>query len=140
MKYTIKLLFIWIVAVATGCNHASDEIKIPYQAVAKNDTASLKIILKKKEFYGQLEVNYGGLYKDSGDVSGIVKGDTLKGTFYYQRYGKGTKRRIPIALLKKDHKLVMGVGEMEVFMNITFFKKSVPVDYQKAKFVFQRVR
>ncbi|MBB5636807.1 hypothetical protein HDE68_002720 [Pedobacter cryoconitis] len=139
MKYTIKLLYIWIVAAATGCNNASDEIKIPYQAVAKSDTASLKIILKKKEFYGQLEVNYSGLYKDSGDVSGIVKGDTLKGSFYYQRYGKGPKRRIPIALLKKDHQLVMGIGEMEVYMNITFFKKGVPIDYQHSKFVFQRL-
>jgi len=133
----IKLLLIGIFAIAIGCNNASDEIKLPYRAVAKNDTANLKIILKQKEFYGQLEINYNGLYKDSGDVSGIVKGDTLKGTFYYQRYGKGTKRRIPIALLKRDHKLVMGVGEMEVYMNITFFKKGIPIDYQKAKFVFQ---
>ncbi|QNK61643.1 hypothetical protein H7F33_13890 [Pedobacter sp. PAMC26386] len=141
MRDAIKLLFIWTVAAVIGCsnNKAPNETKMPYKAIYKNDTANLNIVLKDREFYGQLEINYNGLYKDSGDVSGIIKGDTLRGTFYFQHYGIETKQRIPIALLKKDNKLIMGEGTMEIFMNITFFKKTVPIDYQKSKFVFKKI-
>lgn len=130
-----------MVLAINGCaNHAAeDETKTLYRAVNKKDTASLNIKLDSKQFYGQFEINYDGLYKDSGDVNGIVKGDTLKGTFHYQQYGNSTWYRIPIALLKRDHKLIMGIGSMEIFMNMTFFKKTVPLDYQHPKFIFEQV-
>lgn len=138
---TIKILCIGLVCIIYGCyNNApdSDETKSLYEAINKNDTASLRVILKKNEFYGQFEINYHGQYKDSGDVNGILKGDTLKGTFHYQQYGNSTWYRIPIALLKKDNKLIMGSGDMEIFMNMTFFKKTVPIDYQNPKFIFEK--
>ncbi len=125
----------------SGCSsHDVDdnENKVLYRAINKGDTASLKVKLVDKEFYGQYEINYHGAYKDSGDVNGIIKGDTLKGTFHFQSYGIEKWYRIPISLLKKDDKLIMGVGSMEIYMNMTFFTKNVPIDYQHPKFVFER--
>jgi len=138
----LKFLCIGIMLIIYGCgNEASVDdkgAKVVYRSINKDDTAHFKIRLTEKVFYGQFEINYHGLYKDSGDVNGIVKGDTLKGTFHYQTYGIPKWYRIPIALLKKDNKLIMGVGAMEIKMNMTFFKKNVPIDYKHATFVFEK--
>jgi len=138
---------VWFSVVAVLClyscqNNETSAVKTKtlYQSVYKNDTASLKLHSGAKEFDGQLEINYNGLYKDSGDVNGIVKGDTLKGTFYFQHYGIEKKERIPISLLKDGSKLIMGVGTMEIYMNMTFFKKTVPIDYKNVKFTFEKVK
>lgn len=121
-------------------NIKSKQTKSVYHAIYKTDTALLKLDLSEKAFTGQMEINYNGLYKDSGDVNGIIKGDTLKGTYYYQRYGIEKWDRIPIALLKRDSKLIMGVGNMEIYFNMTFFKKKEPIDYQHVKFIFEKTK
>jgi len=141
-KWKAAILVTGIIFTMAACNNSSsvvNETKSLYKAVYKKDTANLMIVLNDKDFYGQFEINYNGLYKDSGDVNGIVKGDTLKGTYHFQRYGIEKWHRIPIALLKKEDKLIMGVGTMEIFMNMTFFKKTVPIDYQKTKFTFEKL-
>jgi len=140
---TVRILCVGIAFLISACASKEakrDQIKTLYHSVNKSDTAQLNIVLNDKEFYGQYEINYGGLYKDSGDVSGVLKGDTLKGTYRYQHYGTEAWHRIPIALLKKDDKLIMGIGVMEIYMNMTFFKKTVPIDYQNSKFVFEQKR
>jgi len=114
--------------------------KVMYHAIDKNDTARLNIQLGEKAFDGQLEISYNSLYKDSGDVNGIIKGDTLKGTYYFQHYGIPKWERIPISILRKDSKLIMGVGDMEIYMNMTFFKKRIPIDYQHVKFIFEKAK
>lgn len=144
-KYVNKRAFFYVVGIAllsAACNPAEEtsKTKVVYHAVNKDDTASFRLDLTEKAFTGQFEINYHGLYKDSGDVNGIIKGDTLKGTYHYQHYGTEAWYRIPIALLKRDQKLVMGVGEMEIFMNMTFFKKNIPIDYQHPKFIFERIK
>jgi hypothetical protein len=113
--------------------------KVLYRAIDKTDTARLQIILTDKVFEGQYEISHDGVYKDSGDVNGVVKGDTLKGTFHYQSYGVEKWYRIPVAFLKKDQRLIMGVGSMQIYMNMTFFNKNIPIDYQHPKFVFKKV-
>jgi len=140
---TVRILCIGIAFLMSACatkEAKRDQIKTLYHSVNKSDTAQLNIVLNDKEFYGQYEINYGGLYKDSGDVTGVLKGDTLKGTYRYQHYGTEAWYRIPIALLKKDDKLILGIGVMEIYMNMTFFKKTVPIDYQNPKFVFEQKR
>jgi len=113
--------------------------KTLYRAISKNDTATFKINLTDKEFFGQLEINYHGLYKDSGDATGIVKGDELRGTYRFQHYGVEAWHKAPIALLKKDGKLIMGEGAMEIYMNIHYFKKNIPINYKDPKFVFEKM-
>lgn len=99
----------------------------------------LNIYLTGKEFYGQLEINYKGLYKDSGNVTGIVKGDTLKGTYRYRHYCIETWHSIPIALLRKGNRLVMGKGETEIYAGMRYFRKDIAIDYQDPKFVFKKM-
>jgi hypothetical protein len=136
-------IFTILVFGASGCQNdqiRDNEPKVLYRAVNKNDTALFKVFLTEKEFYGQFEINHHGVYKDSGDVNGIIKGDTLLGTFHYQSYGVEKWYRIPIALLKKKDQLIMGVGPMEIYMNMTFFTKNIPIDYQHPMFVFEKNR
>ena len=148
-KFRLKLgvacrtLIVAAAVLGAGCSNTDKpekQTKILYSAVKLNDTARLKLEFGEKAFDGQLEISYKGLYKDSGSVNGIIKGDTLKGTYYFQRYGIPKWERIPISLLKKDSKLIMGVGTMEIYMNMTFFKKTIPIDYQNVKFIFEKVR
>lgn len=133
-------LIVGLIFTLLACTHNNgdqDTAKTTYRAINKNDTAILKINLTDREFYGQFEINYHGSYKDSGEVTGIVKGDTLRGTYRFQHYGIETWHRIPIALLKKNDKLILGVGSMEIYMNMTYFKKNSPIDYKSPKFIFE---
>lgn len=137
------LLFLGTVFILSGChNNDTDRnaTKILYQAINKGDTATLKIKLTDKEFYGQYEINYHGAYKDSGDVTGIVKDSTLRGTYRFQHYGIEKWHTTPIALLKKDGKLILGEGSLEIYMNMAYFKKNTPISYKNPKFVFEKVR
>jgi hypothetical protein len=143
MKGLIQFLCLIIFLAVYGCSGANVEksnAKTLYHAISEDDTATFNINLTDKEFFGQLEINYHGAYKDSGDVTGIVKGDTLKGTYRFQHYGIEAWNRTPIALLKKDGKLIMGVGSMEIYMNIHYFKKNVPINYENPKFVFEKAQ
>jgi len=141
MMKPIHILLINLLSLLVSCGDpAADEHgkKVLYSAIDHTDTARLHIILTDKVFEGQYEINHEGMYKDSGDVNGVVKGDTLMGTFHYQSYGVAKWYRIPIALLKKDKQLIMGIGSMQIYMNMTFFNKRIPIDYQHPKFVFEK--
>jgi hypothetical protein len=135
----LPMLVLFITSCTADKEKESQQQKVLYKSINKDDTASLRIILTDRTFEGQYEIKYHGLYKDSGDVNGIIKGDTLKGTYHYQHYGTEEFYRIPIALLKKNNKLIMGVGDMEIYMNMTFFKKTVPIDYKNPKFIFEQM-
>ncbi|WP_214227765.1 hypothetical protein [Pedobacter sp. B4-66] len=142
MKRLLEIICLIIFFAMYGCSGESVDrnyTKTIYRAISKGDTATFKINLTDKEFFGQLEINYNGLYKDSGDVTGIVKGNELKGTYRFQHYGVEAWHKTPIALLKKDGKLIMGEGSMEVYMNIHYFKKNKPINYQNVKFVFEKM-
>ena len=140
LLYILPMLVLYTTSCTADKEKESQQQKVLYKSINKDDTASLRIILTDRTFEGQYEINYHGLYKDSGDVNGIIKGDTLKGTYHYQHYGTEEFYRIPIALLKKDKKLIMGVGDMEIYMNMTFFKKTVPIDYKNPKFIFEQMK
>lgn len=137
-----KIAFLFAVLSLFGCHSGGDRggkpIKTLYKAICKDDTAKLNIQVDGNAYEGQLEINYHGQYKDSGAVYGIIKKDTLKGTYNFQHYGMDRWEKIPIALLKKGSKLILGVGEMEIYMNMTYFKKTVPIDYQNVKFKFEK--
>lgn len=139
MKVFHILSFLMIAVCSCSSTESIDknDVKTLYSGINKSDTAKLFIKLTDKEFYGQLEINYRGAFKDSGDVSGIVKGDTLKGTYRYQHYGIEKWHIMPISLLKKHNQLIMGEGPMEIYMGMYYFKKNRPIDYQKPKFVFE---
>lgn len=120
----------------SGSDHKTT--KMLYRAINKTDTAVFNVSVTDGQFKGLYEISYGGEYRDSGEVSGYVKGDTLAGNYLYQRVGIEQLHRIPIALLKKGDKLIMGVGSMEIYLERTYFKPGVPIDYEHVKFIFEK--
>ena len=131
--FNISLLFLF------GCTSSEADkkpLKTAYIAISGADTAWLDLTIKGTQFKGVCEINFNNKYRDSGDVRGAIKGDTLLGDFHYLHYGLEWKR-ISIALLKKDNKLIMGKGVQGVFLDIPYFKPESPIDYDSVKFVFQ---
>lgn len=130
------------VVLVLGCADANKEGKqFHYRAIKGKDTALLNFIkLEDNRFFGQYEIRYGGVSKDSGEVRGIIVGDTIKGSFYYHPYGGGVLKRYPIALLKRNNQLLMGKGVISVYMGIPSFLKGDTIDYSNPQFVFKEIK
>lgn len=133
----VSVLFAFLMS----CNskeEKKDYNHVVYRAVNNKDTAILAINESNKRFYGRYEISYYRVGKDSGDVRGDIKGDTLRGDFHYISNG-GSWKRIPIALLKKENKLFSGSGAIGTYMNLPCFMPGTPIDYNNSKFVFEEV-
>ncbi|PAM96463.1 hypothetical protein B4N84_03310 [Flavobacterium sp. IR1] len=140
----LKSLFflIVIVTVIVSCNskeEKNDFKVVTYHAVHEKDTAILTININDKRFFGRYEILYNKIGKDSGNVRGDIKGDTLRGDFHYISNG-GSWKRIPLALLKKENKLHLGSGVIGTYMNLPCFMPGIPIEYNDAKFVFEEVK
>ncbi|PXY39368.1 hypothetical protein DMB65_17950 [Flavobacterium cheongpyeongense] len=135
---TVSVLLTFLIS----CNSKEEKKAynhIVYQAVSNKDTAIIAINMSDKRFYGRYEISYYRVGKDSGDVRGDIKGDTLRGDFHYISNG-GSWKRIPIALLKKENKLFLGSGVMSTYMNLPCFMPGIPIEYNNSKFVFEQVK
>lgn len=138
----IKSLLFLSLIIIVSCNSKdkkSEYNHIVYHAVSKNDTAILAININDKRFYGRYEILYNKTGKDSGDVRGDIKGDTLRGDFHFISNG-GSWKRIPLALLKKDNKLFLGSGVIGIYFNLPCFMPGIPIEYNNSKFVFEEVK
>lgn len=137
-----KFLIVSFVCVfLISCNSKEEKEKYNhafYRAVNGSDTAILDININDKRFFGRYEIFYHQFGKDSGDVRGDIKGDTLRGDFHYISNG-GSWKRIPLALLKKENKLVLGKGVIGTYFNLPCFVPGVPIEYNEAGFVFEKV-
>ncbi|WP_157489851.1 hypothetical protein [Flavobacterium sp. CF136] len=134
----VSVLFAFLMS----CNskeEKKDYNHVVYRAVNNKDTAILAINKSNKRFYGRYEISYYRVGKDSGDVRGDIKGDTLRGDFHYISNG-GSWKRIPIALLKKQNKLFLGSGIIGTYMNLPCFIPGTPIEYNNSKFVFEEVK
>jgi hypothetical protein len=132
-----------ITVLLYGCFSKEKEPKTEkccYFAIKGGVTASLNLVITGTLFNGKYEINYHGSHKDSGDVKGRIKGDTLLGDYLFQHYGMEKWYRAPIALLKRDDQLVMGVGATETFLSKSYFRKGTVIDYDHVKFIFQRTK
>ena len=96
-----------------------------YVAIDGNDTAKLELTTKGTTFKGKCAINVAGRYTDSGEVKGLVRGDTLLGDFHYLHYGLEWKR-VAFALLRKGQELHMGEGDQGEYFNIPYFKADGP--------------
>lgn len=138
-----SLLFsVLIVILIVSCNSKdkkSEYNHIVYHAVNGKDTAILAININDKRFYGRYERSYYQQGKDSGDVRGDIKGDTLRGDFHFISNG-GSWKRIPLALLKKDNKLFLGSGVIGIYFNLPCFMPGTPIEYHNSKFVFEEIK
>ncbi|RZL45216.1 MAG: hypothetical protein EOP00_17925 [Pedobacter sp.] len=112
---------------------------ICYMAIDKGDTAWLNIDTTGRRVNGLFAMSYGGVKRYDGQIKGTINGDTLK-THYDFKVNKVDKwYRNPVAFLKKENKLIMGVGEIVMVWGSGFFDEKVPIDYDKGRFVFEKV-
>jgi len=108
-----------------------------YIAVAGEDTAWLKIDTAGAQFLGVFELNNSKQKRRHiGQVKGVLRRDTLKGHFDFKVNKVDKWYRNPIAFLKKDGKLMMGVGATNMVWGSAYFDEKVPIDFDKGKFVF----
>lgn len=115
-----------------------------YQALTEKDTADLKFVTAKDgKVTGDLVMKYGLKPNEvervinTGKVEGSFSGDTLYLNYLY-RAGSLNKTlyQNPLALLKKDGKLIMGVGKIETSVGRSYFVKNQPIDFEKGRFKF----
>lgn len=124
-----------------SCAQHTDKNKQYYRAINKKDTAYLSINRVNNKFYGQYEIRYSGqAFIDSGDVSGIIKKDTLRGDFHFLPYGGGSWKRKPIIFLEKNGQLLLGKGATYTLFNISYFRENVPFDFNNPEFVFEKLK
>lgn len=135
-----SLLFILsVLFLIISCNSKENIYKeVYYQSVNGKDTAILALKISEKRFFGRYEIFYNRIGKDSGDVRGNINGDTLRGDFHYISNG-GNWKRVPLALLKKDNKLILGKGVIGTYMNLPCFFPGT-LNYKNPDFIFEEVK
>jgi hypothetical protein len=109
-----------------------------FVAVDGKDTANLTLNgLNTGKVNGHLVINYLGKGKNDGDFEGAYRGDTL---FVDYTFKIGTENKTiyknPLAFLKKDGKLILGVGQIETNLGRSYFVKGKPISFDKGRFTF----
>ncbi len=109
-----------------------------YTAVDGTDTAKLSLITAKDgKISGALLINYLEKGDSEGTLLGKFKGDTLfvDYTFKIGAINK-TIYKNPLAFLKKEGKLFMGVGQIETYLGKSSFVKDKPINFERGRFIF----
>jgi hypothetical protein len=109
-----------------------------YVALDSNDKATLKLnTFADGKVTGNLLIAYHEKGKNDGTLEGKFSGDTL---FVDYTFKIGTDNptvyKNPLAFLKKDGQLVLGVGVIETYVGRSYFAKDKPIRFDKSKFIF----
>ncbi|MNK31218.1 hypothetical protein D3C87_496450 [compost metagenome] len=112
-----------------------------YMAIDATDTARMTIRPELNDkVTGDLVINYKEKGKNDGSFVGAYKGDTL---FVDYTFKIGTTNKTvyknPLAFLKKDGKLILGVGQIETSVGKSYFVKGKPISFDKGRFTFATV-
>jgi len=112
-----------------------------FVAADGKDTANLVVNTKGSgKVSGHLTINYAEKGKNDGEIEGKFSGDTLFVDYTF-KIGETNKTvyKNPLALLKKDGKMVLGVGQIETTMGRSYFVKGKPISFDKGRFIFSSV-
>lgn len=111
-----------------------------YQAVSlnKSDTALLKLEFSKEAFDGKYLIKYDDRSKDSGAVTGRIKGDTLVGKYTFLSRGNVQTVR-PIAFLRNGEGLKLGEGVAGTFMGFQVYM-SGSIAFNDSLFQFKPIK
>lgn len=109
-----------------------------YVAIDSNDKATLKLnTLSDGKVTGSLLIAYHEKGKNDGTLEGKFSGDTLFVDYTFKIGAENpTEYKNPLAFLKKDGKLILGVGVIETYLGRSYFAKDKPVRFDKSKFTF----
>jgi hypothetical protein len=110
-------------------------------SVDELDSAKLNYkILSDGKVTGTLVINYLEKGKNDGKIEGKFKGDTL---FVYYTFKIGTQNptvyKNPLALLKQDSTMVLGVGQIETYLGQSRFVAGKPIRFDRSRFTFTPV-
>lgn len=112
-----------------------------FVAVDGADTANLNIkTLSSGKISGDLVINFKEKGKNDGKVEGKFAGDTLFVDYTF-KIGMENKTiyKNPLAFLRKDGKLVLGVGQIQTTLGRSYFVKGKPISFEKGRFTFAPV-
>ncbi|MBO9674720.1 MAG: hypothetical protein J7577_14830 [Sphingobacteriaceae bacterium] len=112
-----------------------------YASAFEKDSAAMIIkTLASGKVTGSLLVKYADKPQNNGKIDGKFNGDTLLVDYRFNT-GKDTTKVFtnPLAFLKKDGKLIMGVGQIETTLGRSYFVKGKPINYEAGKFTFAEV-
>lgn len=110
-----------------------------YRSLSGKDTAWLSIDTSDKVINGKLTFSYPDKKERyEGKFKGEMYGDTLRGHYDFKINKIEKWYRNPVAFLKRDGKLTMGVGRFMLIMGSAHFDNLVPIDYDKGRFVFEQ--
>jgi hypothetical protein len=138
-------------AILLSCNQSGKETKKAvketvisascYTAADEADVASLTYeTLSDGKVRGKLVINFAEKAKNDGTIEGKFRGDTL---FVDYTFKLGTENPVvyknPLALLKKDSTLILGVGQIETYLGKSDFVKGKPIRFDRSRFIFTPV-
>ncbi|MBG6236044.1 hypothetical protein IWX76_002625 [Pedobacter sp. CAN_A7] len=109
-----------------------------YVAIDSNDKATLKLnTLGDGKVTGSLLIAYHEKGKNDGTLEGKFSGDTLFVDYTFKiGTDNPTEYKNPLAFLKKDGQLILGVGVIETYLGRSYFAKDKPIRFDQSKFIF----
>ena len=106
----------------------------------KDSAAMILKTMASGKITGSLLVKYANKPQNKGEINGKFHGDTLLVDYRFNTGSDTTKAYTnPLAFLKKDGKLVMGVAQIETTLGRSYFVKGKPINYDAGKFTFIEV-
>ncbi|MGO4877013.1 hypothetical protein [Pedobacter sp. AJM] len=112
-----------------------------YASSFEKDSAAMIVkTMASGKVTGSLLVKYAEKPQNKGEINGKFHGDTLLVDYRFNT-GKDTTKAFtnPLAFLKKDGKLIMGVAQIETTLGRSYFVKGKPINYDAGKFTFIEV-
>ena len=111
-----------------------------YIAIDGEDTAYLNIQSQASgKVTGKMLINYSGKPNNNGTLAGEFKGDTLFADYTFTIGENKTVNRNPLAFLKEDRRMLLGVGVIETYLGRSYFAKGKPIDFEKGRFKFDGI-
>ena len=108
-----------------------------YIAIDGADTAYLNIQnLASGKVNGKMLINYSGKPNNTGTLAGEFKGDTLFADYTFTSGENKTVNKNPLAFLKEDSRMTLGVGTIETYLGRSYFAKGKPIDFERGRFKF----
>jgi hypothetical protein len=112
-----------------------------YQSIYEKDTVQFTMnTLKSGKISGKMVMKIENKPKKEGDIVGEFRGDTLFGAYtFFQGTNEKVTFKNPMAFLKKGNELILGNGQIEYNMGVSYFVKGKPIDFEKVKYKFTKV-
>lgn len=108
-----------------------------YVAIDGPDTAYLNLDSRADgKITGKLLIDFAEKPDNDGVLDGEFKGDTLYVNYTFTTGESKTIYKNPLAFLKDNNRLLLGVGEIESYLGKSYFKKGTAIDFERGRFKF----